>query len=63
MEWKESTLVKPAGEEINKGIQLKFLDGIPEDCIGIPLGLKKMPFVELEAWQSLHVWEKSKDKD
>ncbi|MFA5463125.1 MAG: NADH-quinone oxidoreductase subunit NuoG [Dysgonamonadaceae bacterium] len=63
MEWKESTLVKPAGEETNKGIELKFLDGIPEDCIGIPLGLKKMPFVELEAWQSLHVWEKSKDKD
>jgi NADH-quinone oxidoreductase subunit G len=53
--WDESTLLKPAGDEISKGIQLRFMDAIPDGCVGIPLGLEQMPYVELEAWQSLHV--------
>ncbi len=55
MGWDESTLIKPAGDEITNGIQLRFLNGIPEDCVGIPVGLEQMLFVELEAWQNLRV--------
>ena len=55
MGWNESTLIRPAGDEMAKGIQLRLLDGVPENCVGIPVGLERMSFVELEAWQSLHV--------
>ncbi len=55
MGWDESTLIRPAGDEMVKGIQLRFLNGIPDDCVGIPVGLEQMLFVELEAWQSLKI--------
>ncbi len=55
MGWDESTLIRPAGDEITMGSQLRFLDEIPEDCVGIPFGLEQTSFVELEAWQSLRV--------
>ncbi len=55
MGWNESTLIRPAGDETAKGIQLQFMDGIPEDSIGIPIGLEQMSFVELEAWQNVRV--------
>ena len=53
MGWNESTLVRPEGDKTIKGIKLRFLDGIPENCVGIPVGLEQMSFVELETWQSL----------
>ncbi len=55
MGWDESTLIRPVGDEMIQGIQLRFLDGIPEDSVGIPMGLEQMSFVELIAWQSLRV--------
>ncbi len=57
MGWDESTLIRPVGDGNSKGIQLRFLDGIPDDCVGIPVGLEQMPFVELEAWQNPVVWK------
>ncbi|MDX9909454.1 MAG: NADH-quinone oxidoreductase subunit NuoG [Mariniphaga sp.] len=55
MGWDESTEVRPAKGDNTTGIQLRFSDEIPEDCVGIPIGLEQMPFVELEEWQNLSV--------
>jgi len=55
MGWDESTVVRPAKGNNNTGIQLQFSDEIPEDCVGITIGLEQMPFVELEEWQNLSV--------
>ena len=55
MGWDESTLIRPAGDELTQGIKLRVLKGIPDDCVGIPVGLGQMSFVKLEAWQSLRV--------
>jgi NADH-quinone oxidoreductase subunit G len=55
MGWDESTMVKPAGDDLIKEVQLRLSDGIPEDCVGILVGLELIPFVELEAWQRLRV--------
>jgi hypothetical protein len=55
MGWDESTVVRPAIGNNNTGIQLRFSDEIPEDCVGIPIGLEQMPFIELEEWQNLSV--------
>lgn len=55
MGWDESTILKPSGDEHTQGIPLRVLKGIPDDCVGIPVGLEQMSFVKLEAWQSLSV--------
>jgi NADH-quinone oxidoreductase subunit G len=53
--WEESTVVCPAKGNNNEGIQLRFSEAIPENCIGIPVGLEYMSFVEWGKWQNLRV--------
>ena len=55
MGWDESTYIRPVGNTTDKGIQLRFINGIPEGSIGIPIGLEKKPFIELEKWQDLRI--------
>lgn len=55
MGWDESTFVRPVGDKADKGIQLRFIDGIPVGCIGIPMGMEQKPFIELESWQNLRI--------
>ncbi|GAB1405638.1 hypothetical protein MASR1M74_28200 [Lentimicrobium sp.] len=53
MGWGEKTRVRPAGHPDHSGLPLRLCAEIPEECVGIPLGLEQMPFIKLEDWKSL----------
>lgn len=55
MGWDESMWVKPEGDGNYIKIQLRFMDEIPEDCVGVPMGLEQMGFVELKDWQFISI--------
>lgn len=55
MGWDEFTLLRPVKDDVSKGVKIKVMDGIPDGCIGIPMGLGQMSFVELEGWKKLKI--------
>ena len=55
MGWDESTFVRPVGDKADKGIQLRFIVGIPVGSIGIPMGMEQKPFIDLDSWQNLRI--------